>query len=360
LDTSAAEKVRKDFIATDTNMLTMSEESRVEAFISGLRHHRSHFLITGPSTMEEVRQTVLHISKKKPLNTDSDSEEDDMDTIPDSSNAANQNHEKEGLIKTQAHSFPLTGETKDDFTSNPRRKHKSSEKKLSEIDTLINQFNSMKIMLMEAVTKVNKLEQASNEKFTTSTKSTDHLIAHISSTANSNIANITASDYTTEHVLLEEVPPTKTQIDGKINVEIISDKCSEIHKESKNDSFLITSSTTTETSDIPVVLLEQEGNTQDPDEIKSISVTNIQFDQGIDMPINYSLKGRKAQIEDLWARPIKNHKHDTLDTKNKIEHMLEAIVYYPLDLTRVFQSYFKSRLHDTRHCTTTLPPYRAN
>jgi len=46
--------------------LLLNEESRVDAFIKGLRskQYRSHFLITKPSTMEEVRRTVIHITRK--------------------------------------------------------------------------------------------------------------------------------------------------------------------------------------------------------------------------------------------------------------------------------------------------------
>ena len=48
-----------DTSSTETDRLSMSEEGRVEAFISGLKHHRSHFLIIRPSTIEDMRQTIL-------------------------------------------------------------------------------------------------------------------------------------------------------------------------------------------------------------------------------------------------------------------------------------------------------------
>ena len=46
--------------------MLLNEESRVDAFIKWLRskQYRSHFLITKPSTMEEVRRTVIHITRK--------------------------------------------------------------------------------------------------------------------------------------------------------------------------------------------------------------------------------------------------------------------------------------------------------
>jgi len=42
------------------------KKSRVDAFIKELRfkQYRSHFLITKPSTIEEVRTTVIHITRK--------------------------------------------------------------------------------------------------------------------------------------------------------------------------------------------------------------------------------------------------------------------------------------------------------
>ena len=46
--------------------LLFNEKSRVDAFIKGLgsKQYRSHFLIIKPSIMEEVRRTVVHITRK--------------------------------------------------------------------------------------------------------------------------------------------------------------------------------------------------------------------------------------------------------------------------------------------------------
>ena len=60
----------------------MSKDNRVDAFISGLRHHGSHFLITRPFTIDEVREIVVYITRKrlwtstKSVHSDSDSEDD--------------------------------------------------------------------------------------------------------------------------------------------------------------------------------------------------------------------------------------------------------------------------------------------
>ena len=68
----------------------MHENIRVEIFISGLRHYRSHFLITNPSTMEEVKRIVQTITKKKQWNksysyddSDSDSESSTLNESDD-------------------------------------------------------------------------------------------------------------------------------------------------------------------------------------------------------------------------------------------------------------------------------------
>ena len=76
--------------------------------------------------------------------------------------------------------------------------YKSSQNEFSDVDILINQFNETKIMLMEAVTKVNKLEQASNDKFSSSSKS-DNPTTYVSFTANSGINKITGLNYTEPH-----------------------------------------------------------------------------------------------------------------------------------------------------------------
>jgi hypothetical protein len=58
-------KTKEEFIAEETQKLSMHENIRVETFISGLRHYRSHFLITNPNTMEELKRIVQVITKKK-------------------------------------------------------------------------------------------------------------------------------------------------------------------------------------------------------------------------------------------------------------------------------------------------------
>ena len=64
-DLNIARKDRKDFTTKQTIKPLMGKDNRVEAFISGLRHYRSQFLISRPFTMEEVRQIVLHITRKR-------------------------------------------------------------------------------------------------------------------------------------------------------------------------------------------------------------------------------------------------------------------------------------------------------
>jgi len=65
-DPAVLQKEKDSFIKEESNKLLLNEESRVDAFIKGLRskQYRSHFLITKPSTMKEVRRTVIHITRK--------------------------------------------------------------------------------------------------------------------------------------------------------------------------------------------------------------------------------------------------------------------------------------------------------
>jgi hypothetical protein len=46
----------------------MYETTRIETFISGLRYYKSHFLITDPSSMEDIRIVIQSrgISKNDP------------------------------------------------------------------------------------------------------------------------------------------------------------------------------------------------------------------------------------------------------------------------------------------------------
>jgi len=111
----------------------MSEDNRVEAFISGLRHYRSHFLITKPSTMEEVRQIVVHITRKRQWNTDhridsdSDSNENSDSTNSSSANSSSDKSMKKNEFIKMKNSTKKKNEKQGSF-SNPNKKE------LSEID----------------------------------------------------------------------------------------------------------------------------------------------------------------------------------------------------------------------------------
>jgi hypothetical protein len=50
------------------------------AFIAGLKHYRSHFLILKPGTMEEIRKIVTNVTRKKAWNKYSSSESDSDDS----------------------------------------------------------------------------------------------------------------------------------------------------------------------------------------------------------------------------------------------------------------------------------------
>ena len=66
---SGPDIITKDqFISEESVKLSMHENIRVETFISGLRYYISHFLITNPSTMEEVKRILQTITKKKQWN----------------------------------------------------------------------------------------------------------------------------------------------------------------------------------------------------------------------------------------------------------------------------------------------------
>ena len=66
LDPAILQKERDCFIKEESNKLLLNEESRVDAFIKELRskQYGFHFLITKPSTMEDVRKTIIHITRK--------------------------------------------------------------------------------------------------------------------------------------------------------------------------------------------------------------------------------------------------------------------------------------------------------
>src|SRR5436190_21833424 len=87
----------------------MHENIRVETFISGLRHYRSHFLITNPSTMEEVKRIVQTITKKKQWNksysyndSDSDPESSTLNESDESDESDNEDTSKP-FIKKKSH-----------------------------------------------------------------------------------------------------------------------------------------------------------------------------------------------------------------------------------------------------------------
>jgi len=65
-DSAVSQKEKDSFIKEESNKLLLNEESRVDAFIKGLRskQYRFHFFIIKPSTIEEVRRTVIHITRK--------------------------------------------------------------------------------------------------------------------------------------------------------------------------------------------------------------------------------------------------------------------------------------------------------
>jgi len=65
-DSAILQKQKDSFIKEESNKLLPNEESRVDAFIKelGSKQYRFHFFVTKPSTMEEVRRTVIHITKK--------------------------------------------------------------------------------------------------------------------------------------------------------------------------------------------------------------------------------------------------------------------------------------------------------
>jgi len=55
-DPAVVQKEKDSFIKEESNNSLLNKESRVDAFVKGLRskQYRSHFLITTPSTIEEV------------------------------------------------------------------------------------------------------------------------------------------------------------------------------------------------------------------------------------------------------------------------------------------------------------------
>ena len=179
-DPAVLQKEKDSFIKEESNKLLLNEESRVDAFIKGLRskQYRSHFLITKPSTMEEVRRTVIHITRKgqwihttsnkkhKSDSTSSSCSESDSDS--DSSTSDSDSSMEEDFIKMKHSSHSkkkhagISQKDKSLGTSHPATTTSNSKQESSEIDSLIKQFGEMKILLAEAVTKVDRLEQSKN------------------------------------------------------------------------------------------------------------------------------------------------------------------------------------------------------
>ena len=58
-------KSKAEFKKEKINKISIQEENRVEAFISDLQHYQSHFLITHPKTMQNVKKTTVEIMKWK-------------------------------------------------------------------------------------------------------------------------------------------------------------------------------------------------------------------------------------------------------------------------------------------------------
>jgi len=175
-DPAVLQKKKHSFIKEESNKLLLNEESRVDAFIKGLRskQYRSHFLIIKPSTMEEVRRTVIHITRKgqsiyttsskkhKSDSTSSSCSESDSDWDSSSSNSVSSM--EEDFIKMNHSSYSkkkhasISQKDKSLDTSYPATTSNSKQES-SEIDSLIKQFGEIKIIFAEAVTKVDRLEQ---------------------------------------------------------------------------------------------------------------------------------------------------------------------------------------------------------
>ena len=66
LDLIVVQKEKDTYIKEESNNLLLSKVSKVDTFIKRLRskQYRSHFLIKKPSTVEEVRRSVIYITIK--------------------------------------------------------------------------------------------------------------------------------------------------------------------------------------------------------------------------------------------------------------------------------------------------------
>jgi hypothetical protein len=162
-------KDKEEWLQIEYAKLLLCEEIIVDTFINGLRHNRSHFLITKPSTMEEVRRTVIHITQKSQWNhkrrsshsdsDDSSSDHTDSDSDQNSSSDSDSSME-EGFIKMKT-----TSKKKKDATSKREKQATSStsqststpkQGESNKIDTLIRQFGEMKFSLLKLSLKLTK------------------------------------------------------------------------------------------------------------------------------------------------------------------------------------------------------------
>src|SRR5207248_273830 len=100
-------KTKEQFISEESEKLSMHENIRVEAFISELGHYRSHFLITSPSTMEEVKTIVQAITKEKEWNKSYSYNDSDSDfkssTLNESDEESDNEDTSKPFIKKKSH-----------------------------------------------------------------------------------------------------------------------------------------------------------------------------------------------------------------------------------------------------------------
>jgi len=103
------------FIKEESNKLLFNEKGKVDAFIKGLRskQYRSHFLVIQPSTIEEVRRTVIHITRrgqyiyatdKKYKSDITSSSCSESNSNSDSSSSDSDSSIEEDFIKMKSHS----------------------------------------------------------------------------------------------------------------------------------------------------------------------------------------------------------------------------------------------------------------
>jgi len=127
--------------------------------------------------MEEIRRTVLHITRKgqwiyitsskkhKSDSTSSSCSESDLDSNSFSSDSVSSMEEDFIKMKHSSHSkkkhASISQKNKSLSASHPAITSNSKQES-SEIDGLIKQFGEIKILLAEAVTKVDRLEQSKN------------------------------------------------------------------------------------------------------------------------------------------------------------------------------------------------------